>query len=350
MSGRLCLSFVLAFLLLPRASVLAGVFNGAEMSNRPNFIITHPPGFMGDGGELVVRVCVREDSLSLVGPLQRVLATWNALEPMAGNCPACSVVNDPPPPPEATADAFSTLLHEVGHCAMGLGEINWTEPSTGAVTNYTNSRDTIAIALGDDRIEGSNDDVVFPLPGSRIIHWYRRSDNDPVVIDDGTVIDEATFTRALSALPVGHRWPASANRVVAESLGSPNTHAVMFSVADRDDTYLGLTADEVNMIRFARTGLDKIAGTPDDYVARLVYVADCATADFDVFFGVSTVGFGRCTSATASIPNPPLQTQHFRVVPLTLIMGETEDWDFGSLIFEDGFEEGDLSAWNDTVP
>ena len=333
--------------LLVASPASAGVFLGALDDARPAFIITHPPGFMGDGGELTVRICAQNDSLALVGPLLRVMDTWNALEPMAGNCPACGLIEDPLSAGPTASDAFSTLLHEIGHCALGLDHTNWID-TQGLDTNFTNSRDALSITAGADTVEGSNDDVVLPLPGTGLVHWFRIADNDPVAID-ATVIDEDTFSRARLSLPAGHLWAASANVGVADQLGAPGTSAVMFSAGDPDDVFLGLSPDEVATVRFGMTGLDKVAGTADDYTYRLIYVADCAAADFSVQFGTPAGGFGDCVAGTAGIDNPPLITQHFRVVPAFVRMSDAEPWDFGPLIFKDSFEEGDTGAWNDVI-
>jgi hypothetical protein len=66
-----------------------------------------------------------------------------------------------------------------------LGHANWDDLP---LTSFTNSKDAASIDDGLDNIRGSRDDVPSPLPGSRVLHWFRVSDNNPVVID-GTVID-----------------------------------------------------------------------------------------------------------------------------------------------------------------
>jgi hypothetical protein len=55
----------------------------------PPLAIIHPPGYAGMGGELVVRICVDTTDTtnsSLVGPVQRAIELWNALEAITGNC------------------------------------------------------------------------------------------------------------------------------------------------------------------------------------------------------------------------------------------------------------------------
>ena len=53
--------------------------------------------------------------------------------------------------------------------------------------------------------------------------------------------------------------------------------------ADNDDRINGLMADEVNMVRFGVTGLDRLPNTANDYTVRLRYIASCPDADLEIF-------------------------------------------------------------------
>jgi len=247
-----------------------------------------------------------------------------------------------------------TVLHELGHCAMALGHSNQIAGSIP--NNFTATRDSVSIDDGADNIRGSRDDLPGPLPGSRIIHWYRRSDNNPVTID-GTVIDLSTYSRGISTLPAGSTWPASANRFVAGLLGvGVDTQSVMHATAAANMAYTGLTADDVNTVRYGMTGLDSLAGTPDDYSVNLVFTDDCDSADVEVSFEpLSSPGvFGACALQLSPIDPvmPAIGYIHHAAVPLSFI-GQTRlrilidsdgstVWD---VVFADGFETGDLSNW-----
>lgn len=107
----------------------------------PEYTIVHPPGYDGSGGVLEVRICVDPGAPSrpLVGPLLAALRMWNQLKATTGNCggaQTCVVIEDTSFP-AGTTDAMSTLLHEVGHCAMGLGHPNLKEEPSLSRNRHT---------------------------------------------------------------------------------------------------------------------------------------------------------------------------------------------------------------------
>ena len=89
----------------------------------------------------------------------------------------------------------------------------------------------------------------------------------------------------------------------------------MYGGTARNHFYRGLSADDVNIAQMSRTGVDLDAGTADDYTVDLQSV-------------VSPSG-----SAV-----------------LTIFINSDLDWAFGVPLFVDGFESGDLSEWDATVP
>lgn len=91
------------------------------------YAIVHPFSYDGTGGELRVRVCAAPSAEPLIGPLQDALRVWNELEPVAANCSDCYVYGDPIADPPQPYNARGSLLHELGHCAMGLAHINLQE-------------------------------------------------------------------------------------------------------------------------------------------------------------------------------------------------------------------------------
>jgi hypothetical protein len=113
-------------------------FFARQRADVPPWAIVHPPGYNGSGGGLEVRVCVDPSPPQnpgdpannlLAGPLEWALGVWNALEPMVNNCGGrrnCEVWEDGATP-GGTIHLASTLLHEIGHCAMGLGHPNLRE-------------------------------------------------------------------------------------------------------------------------------------------------------------------------------------------------------------------------------
>jgi hypothetical protein len=171
---------------------------------------------------------------------------------------------------------------------------------------------------------------------------------------DGTVIDAATFNRAISLLPQGDRWPASANLLVSGDLGAPNTQTVMMTRLRRGAAIRNLAPDDVNTIRFARTGLDELAGTADDYTVDVVFVANCASAEILVDLVQMAAGdAGACQGDIELVPFPGGPPNHFRVTgggnPILLKINRGARWDFLNVLLA-GFETGDTSESSVTFP
>lgn len=244
----------------------------------------------------------------------------------------------------------SVLLHELGHCAMGLGHVNWSGGAQGG-TSYTSTRDVQSWVDGPDGFRGTRDDRPQPLPGSRLIHWFRAADNNPVIVD-GTVIDESTYSRAIVDLPSGDAWPASGNIATSTLLGEVGTQAIMYSAIDREQGYAGLTADDVATVQFGMTGLDEEAGTADDYTVALSVVADCADADIEVSFELFSDPLMQplavCTSELTFIGGDGLFDIHHVLVPFDVAPRITVQVNSGKLwdaVFVDSFETGTTAAW-----
>jgi len=91
------------------------------------YAIVHPAAYDGSGGSVVVRVCVVQGNEALVAPLQEAMRVWNALVPMTANCDNCTVAFEPAADPPLPWDLRTTLIHELGHCAVGLAHINLEE-------------------------------------------------------------------------------------------------------------------------------------------------------------------------------------------------------------------------------
>jgi hypothetical protein len=106
----------------------------------PPFAIMHPVGYDGSGGVLTVRVCVQPGSEVLAPFVQNAIALWSALTPTTENCENC-VLWEEPVPPRDLVDVFSVLVHELGHCAMGLDHINLEEDTRAATTTRVGSCD-----------------------------------------------------------------------------------------------------------------------------------------------------------------------------------------------------------------
>jgi hypothetical protein len=334
--------------------------NGAPIGA---FAIVHPPGYDGTQPTLRVEVCVSPSFPELVRPTQRAVAKWAVLTPIVGNCgPGCPLAEDPLP--RGTFHAETVILHEIGH-AVGLDHPNllFADPANGGAfvnTSYSaaHSGAPIGVMVGPDGVCGSRDDFFDDVGGTTAtnVHWFREGDNDPFIIDD-EVIDIDTFSRSTNTqLPAGSTWAANANHCHAFQRGLPRTQAVMYSIVGTTTVYTGIAADDANMVKMQRTGEDRIAGTADDYTMDLRWVADCAEAEIEVRFGPLPFVVPGATAVhvlpTFPSPVPPL-ARHYTAVPMnaaapriTVILNDIALWDFGNLVFADGFESGDTSRWD----
>ncbi len=323
------------------AAAFGGVFLKSDKSTYDPFIIVHPPGYTGAGGELTVKICTTSGSEMVISSLRQAIEIWNSLIPTMDNCQGeCRLWEEPLS--AGFLSMSSVLLHELGHCAFGLGHINLGS------TSFTNSRDSVSIDPGVDGVRGSHDDIPSPLPGTRVIHWFRTADNDPFVID-ATVIDGSTYTRRIIDLPPGHTWQASGNRGVGDLQGLNATQSIMYDSISGEQFYRGLVADDVNTVKYGMSGLDFQPGTADDYTVRVVFQADCSTADIEVEAGTYPDITASCISTIA-----PIETIHYRVTydplifdRLVIQVNSLESW---ADVFYEGFESGDVSWWSSATP
>ena len=342
-------SLLLAILVATGAG--AGSFHLSDTTFYPSFIVVHPAPYDGTtGGPLEVKVCIPPGEAEVTRPaLEAAIAIWNGLTPTTENCLGCRTIEQGP---AGTGEPFSmatVLLHELGHCGAGLGHINW-EDAAGHDTSFTATQDATAFDAGPDMICGSRDDRPTPLPGSRVLHWFRTADNDPFA--HSLPVDSTTFSRRILDLPGGHSWPASGNFGVALLLGHVNTQAVMYSHIDEGTTYSALAADDVNTVRFGMAGMDEMAGTSDDYTVTFL-MSDCASADIEVTYTDldGGTGLGACLADLEPLPTDGLEIHHvltpFHTDPRAVIeINRTKRFD---VVFANGFETGDVSAWSSSL-
>ncbi len=202
------------------------------------------------------------------------------------------------------------------------------------------------------------------------ITWFRRPDNNPIVIDS-TVIDSSTFSRSLTNLPPGHHYGANANALASyHQFGQANTENVMYSALFAGSRWLGLVADDVNMVKMADTGSDRLANTADDYQVVLAYTDDCSTAQVEAFWDSSMptdpLLLGLCEPDARLLPSFS-QTGfviHRTLTPpsglTSLLLGfnpnlpnshwPNSPWDYAITISFGNFEIGGLSEWSAVSP
>lgn len=313
---------------------------GAYISSNGTFVdrITHPSGYDGTGGTLVVEVCIAPSSeaqTEMLVSLENSIFRWNELAAASPNL-FLGGSNDIP---AGTVDFESTLVHEIGHC-IGLAHPNAATESglPGDDRNYTKAdvgpNGVFDLDAGTDGLRGSADDI----RGDDIsLHWF-NPDNNPFVLFEP--VDASNYSIDTANLPMGDTFPANADRDVGASLGFPNTEAVMQQGAFFDEDQRQLAVDDVMMIRLGQAGVDETEGTADDYQLQLVYGG--VQNGCDITVQVTGSSFAFCSVGTQTISG-----NHRRVLPGAFVQMEsttTRDWYFNQTrvgpeeIFADGFE------------
>lgn len=330
------------------------------------FAVTHPPGYDGTGGYLELRICVLPGSEEFIGPVRRAIATWNNLVATVENCDGCKVWEEAPSAQQA-AHAESVLLHEFGHCPLGLEhpDRNWDAQGDGIWEASTFTRSVgvamppVGIDAGADFLRGTFDDVQIgagSIPGN--VHWFRSADNNPVIVD-GTIVDINSYSPSIVlSLPDGHSWAANGNRRTAEALGFSNTQAVMYGLHSFGERKTSLTADDVSMVKMGMTGQDLLAGTADDYTIELVFVETCGEL-IDVFVTrgeTMPTAFASCeTGVDYSFPQNPFLARHLTLAPppggsFVIVLNQDLEWITEEIdVFTDEFESGSTSEWSSVV-
>lgn len=303
--------------------VRAGVYVFAE--NAGADIITHPTGYDGTGGELVIRVGIVPGSPNadkMVVPVQNIISVYNNLEVSVGNL----IRGEDNNIPYNGIDFESVALHELGH-ALGLAHPNLASESglSGADRNYTKStrgpNAAFDVNPGPDAIIGSGDDI---RGDDANLHWFNRDVNDPFTLED--TIDASTYSRSLVALPSGDSFAVNADRTVADDMGYAGTEAVMQQLTFIDEAQRTLVGDDVATLWLASAGVDEVEGTGDDYTFRLVY-ADMG-ADILVSFDNGETGFA-VTRLTGQQIAP--SASHVAIISARIYFNTGFNWFFNSV-------------------
>jgi len=131
--------YLVAALLLGPVALSAGVYRGSTLIRVS--IITHPLGYDGTGGPVPVAVCVRPGDEVLVSFVQDALDVWNSLTPTTGNCFGCITSEEAAGMrgmSPVLSDLEGTVIHELGHCGLGLDHTTWDVTSSSNADDATN--------------------------------------------------------------------------------------------------------------------------------------------------------------------------------------------------------------------
>lgn len=315
-------------------------------------------------GELVLEICIDDTSLlreELIGSVVSAIATWNDLSAATQTYGEDALGSFPD---DLTADFQSFVLHELGHCAFGLGHVNDIKINN-FTTNYTTAlvgtNGVFDLDYGADGYIGSPDD----LRGDDVnLHWFAKNINNPfsliTPVEDCSTQSTCTYSNDIADLPSPDTFAANANRILSRSpeFDLPDTQAVMYTRVIINALNRELTPDDVSGVLLGEAGNDGDAGTGDDFTTRLVWggVRNLATnpCDIPVKFVADIQGAAAiCSSGCREIVSP-LPNSRFEILnPVVLFDIDIDDqggvtWLFGSgpLLFANGFNEGDVAGWD----
>lgn len=339
-------SFVYSLLCLClTSSAHAGAFQTTVNIFTDADSIVHTYLYVGAGGQRTVNVCLDPDfsDIELAEPaIERAIATWNDLLPETENLDQETV-------PSNLADFETVVLHELGHCAFGLGHPNLgfriADPDGTNIffTNAEVGQDGFFNFDPNDVTPGSSDD----LRGDDVNRmWFNTFDNNPFVF--AGPIDGSSYSNDLSNLPKGDSFAANPNRFVGASLSIPffDTEAVMTAVAFFGESRLTLMADDVAIVRLAQTGVDSTAGNADDYTILLEYQG--RTNDSSQCDVILETDPALDLPAICDVDGISIGSNHFRLAGdgiIRLAPPSAVSWFYGAEVFADGFESGDTTAW-----
>ena len=334
-------------------AVQAGTF---QFTDRNDFIrapdnVIHPQGYDVDTGSpstFDVRVCIvpgtaEADDIAI--SVQNAVDTWANLVPADLN-----MRNDDMITPGLPRDFESVLMHELGHC-QGLGHPNLSTESslTTALRDGTKSQrgddNVFNVDPGVDGLYGSPDDA----RGDDVnLHYFEPGVNNPFSLR--RTVDSSNFTRDVAELPMGDSFVTNADRAVAtlprysaapdpcRDLSGANAfqpgdvcqEAVMQQGTSSLETQRALAPDDVATILYARSGLDRITGTADDYRPNLVY-AGVSDENCQITVTLSTAtSFAFCDiSVTSSSLNRPANA--LSLIKADAVLSPNVNWRYSTV-------------------
>ncbi len=300
------------------AYLFAGEANGVD-------VITHPRGYSGAGGTVVLNLCIEPgtpNEAAMRQSVANVAAVYNRLRPTIGNLRTGLIG-------PTQVDFESVALHELGHC-LGLAHVNLasesglSDPQANSTQSTDGADNTYDTDAGFDGFYGSGDD----LRGDDVnLHWFRRDNDDPLTIAD--TVDNTTYARDTNLLPGGHSFAVNADRdVVVNVLDTPDTEAVMQQGTYGGEIQRHLVADDVATIRYAQAGLDEVAGTGDDYTIELRLAPQGTTSGCDITLDMNnTAGLAFCAARAASLPG---STNHLVITGAVMSFNPAYNWFFNT--------------------
>ena len=129
----------------------------------------------------------------------------------------------------------------------------------------------------------------------------------------------------------------------------------MSDTQSRTSAFFDLTADDVNMVKMSRTGIDRTIGGVDDHAIGIDLVSCAGAWDIKIKVGTTVLptSLGECTAPVDFVfpGGPHSSAQDYKILgPTTLVLRNTVAWELGIPVFWNGFESGTTNHWSSVTP
>ncbi|MEN1726963.1 MAG: Ig-like domain-containing protein [Pseudomonadota bacterium] len=312
-------------------SAQAGAFIFTNNAGLEDFIF-HPMNYNGTGGVLINRVCLDTSLLpsgvsanTVEATLLKAIRSWNRNRGVTNNL---NLVTNNDLPALGNFDFESALTHELGHCTTLAhpnlaSESGLSSPTNNATQAQRGSNGSFDTNAGVDGNPGSADDV----RGDDINrYWFVPASNDPM--DLPGVVDASSVSRDVADLTGGSIWPANGDRTVLAALGYSNTESVMQQQQSNAEVQRRPTPEDIRQLRLGMAGVDRTAGTGDDYTLELLYVGQGVPASCDITVGFSaSTAFAACSTGGGTFTG----TSSGVITSAAVTMSPTINWYFSQI-------------------
>lgn len=225
-----------------------------------------------------------------------------------------------------------------------------------ALNITSDSNNTVGIAAADVNLDGKLD-VVAGNSASTINRQYLNNGTSSPFsgVSGSNITSDANSTREIVSVDLNndgfndvlaanfgsrnriylsqgpvHNFPANGHLLIGERYTGRMTEVTMTPdpATITGQAKRSLAHDDVGMIQFAKTGLDQLASTSDDFKFRLVYAGLTSTADITIEFDASQLGGEEAATDLTRI----FLVDHTRIDSAQIFFNETKTWFFNPVL------------------